>query len=247
MIKKFIPQDFEECLMGLPIVRWIIDDDARESNMRPVMVVNHLSPLKGIRKEDKNIHIRAYTDLDEIINSDIIPHYFKVIVDQARNRSIGYSSLGSFMNTSNFTRRIFPMLIALNSQLLLKSYMKDRRQDLKILINNSSLVHYNEILYEFIIERIEFTSYYNDTFLMDDLEVNYFIAYNNHGDFLRFVLMFPNNRIIRFTLLENAYGAENIDEIFLLELSKMSISEEYRKICLELYNRVFTEFMKGSL
>lgn len=245
MIRKFIPQDFEECLMGLPIFPWIVDDIERVSSTRPVLVVDHLEALKGIRLDHKRIGIKAYTDVDIILETGIIPDHFKEVLMKARLTSLGHHTLGSYMNANRFTSYLFPMLIALNARVTIKSYMQERSQELSLLVNKRRLKYYNEIIYELVFDRLEFNKYFCDHITIMNHKVYYFIAYNHAYDGLKFVLMLPNRRIVRFTAVENGIHSDVLEELFISELTRLNIASNYRALCLEFFRIVFIELLKG--
>lgn len=98
---------------------------------RPVLFINEISELKGIKEDENNIIIGALTTFDEIIKSPLIP---QVLKDSALGiagppiRNI--ATIGGNICNASPSADSLPSLYAMDSVLILKT--KDSQREVKI-------------------------------------------------------------------------------------------------------------------
>ncbi|WP_157142882.1 FAD binding domain-containing protein [Brachyspira pilosicoli] len=98
---------------------------------RPVLFINEVNELKGIKEDDNNIIIGALTTFDEIIKSPLIPQVLKdsaLGIAGAPIRNI--ATIGGNICNASPSADSLPSLYAMDSVLILKS--KDSQREVKI-------------------------------------------------------------------------------------------------------------------
>lgn len=235
MILRFKPNDFEECLMGLPIENWLLVDETtfEEDNFidhglsRPKMLISHLKELKGITVTSDVLKIRGFTTFDEILAHHDIPLYFKTVVEKAWSLSVvKHLTLGCHLTSRNFDRILYPMLVASDAKILMKSYMKEREVNFKEFTATGKVqfMNYNEIIYELILPKRQYDHMTFDSVdfpdIQGDTKFSYFMGYNDHV--VNMAIMLPNKRVYRFESMERLIAENNfvLDEFVKTELLK---------------------------
>lgn len=228
MIMKFKPYDFEECLMGLPLEDWEFVDasefDVSHEGFRtffkPKMLISHLKELNGISSRDEVVLIKGYTPFDTIEQSPLVPEYFKNVIRHARSLSVtSHRTLGSYLNSTNFDRLLYPLLVATNSSFIVKSYMAERTVNFKRFTNSGHLqfANYNEIIYQLVLKNYQYCNYdYNIVEvpgLESDGHFSYFIGMDIQAGIIEhfdFAVMLPNKRIMRFEETKNLLEGQSV-------------------------------------
>ncbi|MBN2795624.1 MAG: hypothetical protein JXR88_09475 [Clostridia bacterium] len=228
MIIKFKPKDFEECLMGMPIDNWLLVDEPsfNEEQLelrhatRPKMLISHIVELDGIYEKNNALHIRGYTKFDYLLKTPDIPNTFKVVLMRAHQEVLlKHQTLGCYLSSYMFDRFLYPYLVATQSKFLLKSYMMERMMkfDQFALTGNLQFANYNEILYEIIIPKDDYTLYSFNTYEFEEISgenrFSYFCGvYLNENmiEKLDFSLMLPNKMVISLGGLNQILKSRNI-------------------------------------
>jgi len=215
---KFKPRDLEECLMGLPIKNWqMIDDldrteDHSLNSQRPQMAVGHIRELSGIVKEDGRFVIKGYTSLNDILQSPKVPDFFKAVLQDAKNRFISkFDAFASYLSYVEFDCLIDPMLVALSTDIVLKSYMQERRMAVKSFLQSGNLQFNskNELLYAVECDYREYSYHQARVISYQDYSTpatfSYFIG-GGQDQGMIMTLMLPN-RMVKVFDLTAVFGA----------------------------------------
>jgi CO/xanthine dehydrogenase FAD-binding subunit len=242
MIIKFKPNDLEECLMGLPLSNWMMVDEEKfeetfqkTGSSRPRMMVSHIEELQGLTKRDGKIHVKGYTLLKDILKNDSVPQYVKDVLSVGKTTSIvSYETLGSYLTLDVFNRVIHPLFVALDTEFILKSYMKDRQLDFRqyTMTNHLSYTNYNEILFEVIfpIKKLDAYSFnvidLGNRFPEIETTFSYFLGVYSDAfeiDRICFALMLPNKRVIRLKEMEEVILRNDMQLTSYLELELLKL------------------------
>lgn len=256
MIKKFIPQDLEECLMGLPIANWLISESDEKMNKiastRPQLMINHIPELKGILEIGDSINIKAYTEMDALSHSKCLPNYMINMIENLMNSTVtSHKTLGCYLKSELFCKYFYSMLIGLDAEIVFKSYMKERRILLSRILNQNKfhIQNYDELIYEFIINKSELDYVYLDRVEIDNEELIYFVGFNRSEKLIKdikFVIRYPSRRFVRFDLIERIINKS--DQILLNnykdEIDQLSISLKYKEISLKFFDQIFMKLIK---
>ena len=98
---------------------------------RPVLFINYLDELKGIKEDENNIIIGALTTFDEIIKSPLTPQVLKESASGIAGPPIrNIATIGGNICNASPSADSLPSLYAMNSILRLKN--KDSQRDIKI-------------------------------------------------------------------------------------------------------------------
>lgn len=225
MIKGFKPLDFEECLMGLPIQNWRLvneehfeDDNDYKEIMRPKMMVTHLEALKGISFDGQH-RIKAFTDIEAL--KDDLPLGFSEVIKKSYEVNEKYDKeIGLHLINIKDDRYIMTYLVALNSTIVMKSYMQEREvvmSEYKQSTHNL-LYRYNEIPYEILIEDVHFDDYVvGESFLKysnDAVSFRYFMGFSVIDETIitfRFAIALPTGKIVRSEAFEALLRDQHVD------------------------------------
>ncbi|MBI9011853.1 MAG: FAD binding domain-containing protein [Clostridiales bacterium] len=227
MIMRFRPEDFEECLMSLPIDNWLFVDTEKYYNseesselLRPKMLISHLSELKGIQVNGQVV-INAFTDFIDIFNTETLSSTFRIILEKAQNMSVKrYQTLGCHLMNHKNDPILFPYLVAIDAKILLKSYIKERTINFRAYTFNEhkSMNRYNELFYKLWFENIDFDTFKSDivTFEKSDFRMtfSYFIGMTyNKGNItsFRYALMLPSKRVMRCDAFESLFLGQSLE------------------------------------
>lgn len=210
MIKGFKPLDFEECLMGLPIQNWrLVNEEQFESDykemMRPKMMITHLEALKGINFDGKH-RIKAFTDIKRLLDYELPLGFTEVMEKSFEANDRNDKEIGFHLINLKDDRYLMPYLVALNTNIIVKSYMQERVVVMKDYKESahSPLYRYNEIPYEILIEDVHFDEYILDESILmygnEPLNFRYFMGYSlekNTIKDLRLAIALPSGKIVR--------------------------------------------------
>ncbi|WP_304332924.1 xanthine dehydrogenase family protein subunit M [Brachyspira innocens] len=98
---------------------------------RPVLFINYLDELKGIKEDENNIVIGALTTFDEIIKSPLTPQVLKESASGIAGPPIrNIATIGGNICNASPSADSLPSLYAMDSILRLKN--KDSQRDIKI-------------------------------------------------------------------------------------------------------------------
>lgn len=98
---------------------------------RPVLFINYLDELKGIKEDENNIIIGALTTFDEIIKSHLTPQVLKESASGIAGPPIrNIATIGGNICNASPSADSLPSLYAMDSILRLKN--KDSQRDIKI-------------------------------------------------------------------------------------------------------------------
>ena len=98
---------------------------------RPVLFINYLYELKGIKEDENNIIIGALTTFDEIIKSSLTPQVLKESASGIAGPPIrNIATIGGNICNASPSADSLPALYAMDSVLRLKN--KDSQRDIKI-------------------------------------------------------------------------------------------------------------------
>ncbi|PCG19019.1 FAD binding domain-containing protein [Brachyspira sp. G79] len=98
---------------------------------RPVLFINYLDELKGVKEDENNIIIGALTTFDEIIKSPLTPQVLKESASGIAGPPIrNIATIGGNICNASPSADSLPALYAMDSILRLKS--KDSQRDVKI-------------------------------------------------------------------------------------------------------------------
>lgn len=98
---------------------------------RPVLFINYLDELKGIKEDENNIIIGALTTFDEIIKSHLTPQVLKESASGIAGPPIrNIATIGGNICNASPSADSLPSLYAMDSVLRLKN--KDSQRDIKI-------------------------------------------------------------------------------------------------------------------
>ena len=98
---------------------------------RPVLFINYLDELKGIKEDENNIIIGALTTFDEIIKSPLTPQVLKESASGIAGPPIrNIATIGGNICNASPSADSLPSLYAMDSVLRLKN--KDSQRDIKI-------------------------------------------------------------------------------------------------------------------
>lgn len=98
---------------------------------RPVLFINYLDELKGIKEDENNIIIGALTTFDEIIKSPLTPQVLKESASGIAGPPIrNIATIGGNICNASPSADSLPSLYAMDSILRLKN--KDSQRDIKI-------------------------------------------------------------------------------------------------------------------
>ena len=98
---------------------------------KPVVFINSINELKGIKEDENNIIIGAATTFDEIIKSDLTPQVLKESASGIAGPPIrNIATIGGNICNASPSADSLPSLYAMDTVLRLKS--KDSQRDIKI-------------------------------------------------------------------------------------------------------------------
>jgi len=258
MIMRFRPEDFEECLMSLPIDNWLFVDTDKYYNdeesselLRPKMLISHLSELKGIKVSDKVV-IKAFTDLIDIYNTGELSEAFRIVLEKAINYSTKhYETLGCHLIDHKNDPLLFPFLVAVDAKIILKSYIKERMIDFRSYTFNEHkfLNRYNELFYELCFENLDFDTFMSDIFVFErkglKIKFSYFIGMTyNKGTItsFRYALMLPSKRVIRCDNFESMFLGQPLElNDQLKSMMRKSFYDEINKLKLTVNQKAYSE------
>lgn len=126
---------------------------------RPVLFINYLDELKGIKEDENNIVIGALTTFDEIIKSHLTPQVLKESASGIAGPPIrNIATIGGNICNASPSADSLPSLYAMDSILRLKN--KDSQRDIKIkdFITGvgKTIIKDNEILTHIIIPKKDY-------------------------------------------------------------------------------------------
>ncbi len=258
MIMRFRPEDFEECLMSLPIENWLFVDtdkyyDSVESSglLRPKMLISHLSELKGIQVNDQVV-INAFTDFNDIFNSKTLSPTFRIILEKARDMSVKrYQTLGCHLMNHKNDPILFPYLVAIDAKVILKSYIKERVIEFRAYTFNEhkSMNRYNELFYKLCFENIDFDIFKSDIVIFEKndyhMKFSYFIGMTyNKGNItsFRYALMLPTKRVMRCDAFESLFLGHSLEFNDQLKTTMRNIFyNEIKMLRLTINHKVYSE------
>lgn len=242
MIKRFKPEDFEECLMGLPIQNWRLVDDIeffQESDykeiLRPKMMVTHLEPLKGI-DSDEFIRIGMFSEIDILKESTLPNGFMEMLALSMEENQHDYKHLGLHMIQMKKDKFFMPYLIVLDGAVIMKSYMQERTlclRDYK-LSKRYNLYRYNEIPFELKLSDSDFEDYLYDELLLkhqqEILSFSYFMGFTIKDDAIttfKLAMKLPQGIVIRNEAIESLLIGEHV-------ALNRHIKNEMKKVCFKL-------------
>ena len=98
---------------------------------KPILFINDIDELKGIKEDENNIIIGALTTFDEIIKSDLTPQVLKDSASGIAGPPIrNIATIGGNICNASPSADSLPSLYAMDTVLRLKS--KDSQRDIKI-------------------------------------------------------------------------------------------------------------------
>jgi len=248
MIMRFRPEDFEECLMSLPIDNWVFVDtdkyyDSEESSelLRPKMLISHLSELKGIQVNDQVV-INAFTDFIDIFNTKTLSPTFRIMLEKARNVSVKqYQTLGCHLLNHKNDPILLPYLVAIDAKIILKSYIKERVIDFRAYTfrEHKSMNRYNELFYKLCFEIVICEK--NDF----NMKFSYFIGMTyNKGNItsFRYALMLPSKRVMRCDAFESLFLGQSLEFNGQLKTAMRKIFyDEIKTLRLTINHKIYSE------
>jgi len=240
MIRKFRPEDLEECLMAMPIENWKFVDEASydesDQPFKPIMMISHLSELKGI-EIGQRIKIKAFTHFD-VIKSNALPKGFLDLVELMMINSKGaYKTIGCHLLEEKKAIYLLPYLSASDATISAMSYMKEREVDFDAYTQNSiqSICRYDEILYEISFNNVSFDINIFDTISCELENETLLFSYYLGADVsekgienIVFSIMLSSGNVLRCSNFERVLSGHswNFDDYLKQELKKLF----YRKI-----------------
>ena len=126
---------------------------------RPVLFINYLDELKGIKEDENNIIIGALTTFDEIIKSDLTPQVLKDSSSGIAGPPIrNIATIGGNICNASPSADSLPSLYAMGAVLILKSKNSQREVKIKDFITGVSktILKNDEILTHIIIPKKDY-------------------------------------------------------------------------------------------
>lgn len=231
MIKSYRPESFEEALNLIDneschifaggtdlMIRKRMWHGAERKFTQPIVFINHLRELHGIKEYEDRYEIMTLTTQAEVVNSNL-PEYIKTPYSQMANPAIRNVATvgGNIVNAASVADSI-PILIALDASIELVSILGKRVVLVSdfVLDKYKTIRHSNEILTKVIIKKQNFTNYYykklgqRKASILSKLSV--FILVKD--DDIRIAIGAVNNLVIRDRLIELHYlDNKNLDDL----------------------------------
>ena len=126
---------------------------------KPILFINDIDELKGIKEDENNIIIGALTTFDEIIKSDLTPQVLKDSASGIAGPPIrNIATIGGNICTASPSADSLPSLYAMDAVLVLKSKNSQREVKIKDFITGVSktILKNDEILTHIIIPKKDY-------------------------------------------------------------------------------------------
>lgn len=191
---------------------------------KPVIYINQLEELKGIKEFEDRYEIMTLTTQSEIINSDL-PDYIKVPISKMGNPAVRNVATigGNIVNAASVGDSIV-VFIALDAELELMSKEGIRYESIEEFEvgKYKTDLHSGEILSKIIIKKQDYDFFYKKlgqrkASILSKLSV---YILKNETD-IKIAIGAVNNKVIRSVELEEKYMKDNNLEELLYELEKL--------------------------
>jgi CO/xanthine dehydrogenase FAD-binding subunit len=206
---------------------------------RDVVFISHLEELRGIFEDRNYFKLRTCVTQDEVANSELLPDYLRIPYSLMGNPAIRNTATvgGNIVNAAKVADSL-PLFYALDAAIVLKSIQTDRVLSIKDFIFGRYRTdrYENEIIYEVIIPKEDFTGYRykkigsRKSSILSKLSV--FIVYKKaHGKIvdIRISVGAVNEVPIRSEDGEKEFIKDNNIDKFLLTIREMMEGEDDRR------------------
>ena len=129
----------------------------------PLMFISHLKELNTISESEKLYHIPACVTQTQMIESEILPDIFKIVVKEMSSPAIrNVATIGGNIVNSSPAGDLLPLLYVYDAALILKSINGEREIPIENFITGpgKNILKDNEILKEILIPKIRFNNNY---------------------------------------------------------------------------------------
>lgn len=126
---------------------------------KPILFINDIDELKGVKEDENNIIIGSLTTFDEIIKSDLTPQVLKDSASGIAGPPIrNIATIGGNICNASPSADSLPSLYAMDADLILKSKNSERKVKIKDFITGVSktILKNDEILTHIIIPKINY-------------------------------------------------------------------------------------------